>query len=64
MSQVEFVGVFSEIVRGWRVEVMVGEGESEERAREGLVEVMRDSAPRITLQMKRPRDVVLRFVRR
>jgi len=64
MSQVEFVSVFCEIVRGWHVEAVERAGETGEQARERLREVMVDSSPRITLQMNRPRDAVLRFVKR
>jgi len=64
MAQVEFVSVFCEIVRGWRVEGVEEVGESAEDARERLRGVVQDSAPRITLQMNRPKDAVLRFVRR
>jgi len=64
MSQVEFVSVFCEIVRGWRVEAQEEAGESQEQARERLKGVMLDSAPHMTLQMNRPKDAVLRFVKR
>lgn len=64
MSQVEFVSVFCEIIRDWRVEAVEDAGESQEQARERLKAVILDSAPRITLQMNRPRDAVLRFVKR
>jgi len=64
MSQVEFVSVFCELLRDWRIEAHEEAGENQEQARERLKGVMLDSAPRITLQMNRPRDAVLRFVKR
>jgi hypothetical protein len=61
MSQVEFVAVFATIFSRWKVEVVLREGESMEQGRKRVEEVMEDSQSRLTLQMNRPRDVVLRF---
>ena len=64
MAQVEFVGVLFTILRRCRIEVVRSEGESEERAQKRFGDVMQDSQSRLTLQMNRPTDVTLRFVKR
>lgn len=65
MSQVEFVTVFMCVFRRWRVElVRRGPDETEEAARRRAWAVLRDSAPRLTMQMNRPRELEVRFVRR
>lgn len=69
MSQVEFVSVFMTVFARYRVELVVeekGEGtkETPEEARRRVEAVMADSQSRLTLQMNRPRDVRIRFVRR
>lgn len=64
MSQVEFVAVISTIFRSWRVEPITKAGETIALARERLRSVMADSQPMITLQMKKPREVQLRWTRR
>lgn len=64
MSQVEFVAVVLTILRPWRVEPTLKTGETIAMARERLKSVMADSQPMITLQMKRPREVKLKWTRR
>ena len=73
MSQVEFVSVFMSVFRDWRVELVrreVNDGkgglrtETKEQATRRVEDVLADSQSRLTLQMNRPRDVAVRFVRR
>src|SRR5271156_6880238 len=64
MSQVEFVAVFVTLFRRCRVEPALSGGESMEEARQRLIEITKDSQPRLTLQMNRPRDVILKWTRR
>ncbi|KAI4152239.1 MAG: hypothetical protein LQ340_003032 [Diploschistes diacapsis] len=65
MAQVEFVSVFATLLRHVRVEAVVLPGEKGvEEARRRLEGVVADSGPVITVQIRRPRDVVLRWVRR
>lgn len=64
MAQVEFVAVMMTIFRFHKVRPVPRDGETMEMAREKLKGVMADSQPLITLQMKRPRDVVLRWENR
>ena len=64
MAQVEFVSVFFAIVRSFTVEAALKTGENEGQARQRLANVLLDSQPRVTLQMNKPRDVLLRFVKR
>lgn len=64
MSQVEFVAVMLTIFRSWRVEPIIKTGETVDLAREKLKSVMADSQPMITLQMRTPREVKLRWTRR
>ena len=61
MAEVEFVAVMMTIFRSWTVAPVVLSGETTEMARERLMRIMADSQPRITLQMNRPKDVVLRW---
>jgi cytochrome P450 len=64
MSQVEFVAVVMTLFRTCRAEPVLAGGESMETARKRLIETTQDSQPRLTLQMNRPQDVKLRWVRR
>ena len=64
MAQVEFVGVMSTLLRRCKVEVVVRKDESVDHARRKLVDTMEDSQSKLTLNMNRPREVRLRFVRR
>ena len=64
MSQVEFVAVVAEACRTYRVELVKREGEGAEECRRRYEGLVRDSQPVVTLQMKRPREVRLRWVRR
>lgn len=64
MSQVEFCTVFMTIFRKYRVEVALEEGETAEMGHERVRKTIRDSFPRLTMQMNRPKQVQLRFVKR
>lgn len=64
MSQVEFVSVFMTIFKSCRIEPALQGGETMDQAQERYKGIMRDSQPLITLQMKKPRDVKLRWTRR
>ncbi|KAK1994420.1 cytochrome P450 [Colletotrichum falcatum] len=64
MSQVEFVSVLATLFRRCAVGPAPRAGESEERARRRLAELTRDSQPVLTLQMRRPDEVRLRWTRR
>jgi cytochrome P450 len=64
MSQVEFVSVFTQILREYKIEVVLKDGESPDMGRRRAEEVMNDSAPKLTMQMSRPQDLNLRFVAR
>jgi cytochrome P450 len=64
MSQVEFIGVIRAIFSDWRVEILQNEGETKESARERFAKTVADSSPRVTLQLVRPQDAVLRWVKR
>ncbi|GKT86482.1 cytochrome P450 [Colletotrichum tofieldiae] len=64
MSQVEFVTVIATLFRKCTAEPVPKKGESMEQARQRLLALTQDSQPIVTLQMKRPKDVHLRWTRR
>ncbi|GKT51938.1 putative cytosine deaminase [Colletotrichum spaethianum] len=64
MSQVEFVTVIATLFRKCTAEPVPRKGESMEQARQRLLDLTQDSQPIVTLQMKRPKDVLLRWTRR
>lgn len=68
MSQVEFVSVFLTIFRRWRVELVRkdvgGRRETMEETVKRAKAAMMDSQSRLTLQMNKPKEVKVRFVRR
>ena len=64
MAQVEPPGTVRQIFSSWRVEVVAKQGESAEMARERLRRVVEGSQPKITLQVRDPREVILRWVER
>lgn len=61
-SQVEFVAVMAALFRTHRVRPVLREGETEAQARERVQSVVEDSAVRMTLQMKDPGRVKVRWV--
>ncbi|OAQ58893.1 cytochrome P450 monooxygenase [Pochonia chlamydosporia 170] len=64
MSQVEFVTVIATLFQACTVDPVIPSGGTIEQAREGLVQLMMDSQPRLTLQMNKPEDVFLKWSRR
>jgi len=64
MAQVEFVAVMRAIFSQWKVEVAERDGETQEDARKRLARTVADSSPKLTIQMVRPQDAVLRWVKR
>lgn len=64
MSHVELVAIFTTVLRKYKVEVVIEDGESEDEARNRGKSVLKDSQNRLTLQMNRPNDVKLIFVER
>ena len=64
MAQVEFVAVVREICSNYRVETVRLPGETEKDARERLKVIVEDSEQRLAMRIRRPREVVLRFLKR
>ncbi|KAJ9615390.1 hypothetical protein H2200_001465 [Cladophialophora chaetospira] len=64
MAQVEFVTVFMTIFGRYRCEAVRRQGESDEEVKSRIEAIMKDSAPKLTLQMTRNRDLQLRWVER
>jgi hypothetical protein len=58
------VAVIQTIFSKWRVEVVQKAGETKEAAREKLMDIVADSSPKLTLQIDRPQDVALRWMKR
>jgi len=63
-SQVEFVAVIAKLLSGHTIEVVKNSSETEEQARERVISVVRDSEAKLTLRMRRPESVKLKFVKR
>lgn len=61
MAQVEFVAVMFAVFRRARASPVVRGSETKKMAAERLKTLMQDSQPRITLQMNKPKEVVLRW---
>ncbi|OAA59773.1 Cytochrome P450 [Niveomyces insectorum RCEF 264] len=64
MSQVEFVAAVATLFWRCRVQPVCRDGETLAHARRRLVGLTQDSQPRLTLQMKRPDEVEVQFIRR
>ncbi len=64
MSQVEFVSVFMTLFGRYRCEAVRLEGEGDEDVEARIEGIMRDSAPKLTLQMTRNRDLKIKWVKR
>lgn len=64
MSQVEFVSAIMTIFRSCSVEPVLEDGETIGRGREKLLDLLQDSQPVLTLQINRPKEVRLRWMRR
>lgn len=64
-AQVEFVGVMATLFRNHRVRPVLKEGETPEDGRKRLMRMAGDSAlTAITLQMRNPQSVSLRWIRK
>lgn len=64
MSQVEFMAVIMTLFRRCTVEPVPEPGQSMQQARQGLLDLMEDSQPLLTLQMNRPHDLRLKWQKR
>lgn len=64
MSQVEFVAVIATLFSRCTAEAMPRRGQSMEHAKRYLLELMQNSQPVLTLQMKNPKDVHIKWVKR
>lgn len=64
MSQVEFVSVIATLVSKCKVVPVELDGEDTAKARERLTKVMEDSETRLTLQIKKPEEVYLKWLGR
>lgn len=64
MAQVEFVDVIREIFAHCKVETVERPHETSEMARKRLEAIVEDSQLKITLQIRKPNNVVLRWVKR
>ncbi|KAI6350833.1 hypothetical protein MCOR25_010348 [Pyricularia grisea] len=64
MAQVEFVSVMMMLFGRCSVEPIPKDGESLEQARKRILVLTEDSQPVLTLQMNRPRDIRLKWMRR
>lgn len=62
-AQVEFVAVLTTLLWGWKIEVIMEEGEGEREAKERVEKVMLDTVLDVTLWMNRPETVKLRRVK-
>ena len=63
-SQVEFVAVVAVLFGRYKVYPVLLEGESSENAKERILKTIEKSHVEITLQMKNPRSVALKWTRR
>jgi cytochrome P450 len=63
-SQVEFVAVIAKLLGEHTIEVVPNSKETEEQARARVLSVVRNCDVKLTLQMKRPESVKLKFVKR
>lgn len=61
---VEFVSVIAVLLWKHRIEASPRAGETTEQARERVYQVVEDSATHFTLQMRDPKSVGLRFVKK
>jgi cytochrome P450 len=64
MSQVEFVAVIATLFHRCSARPIAREGESTELARERLLNLLQDSQPVLTLQLNRPEDLHIDWVKR
>ena len=64
MSQVEFVSVFMTLFGRYRCEAVRLPREDDDDVKARIERVMRNSAPKLTLQMTRNRDLKIKWVKR
>ena len=64
MAQVEFVAVMLAMFSAYKLSPVLQPEEKFSMAQKRLQEIMTDSQPRITLEMNRPKDVILRWEKR
>jgi hypothetical protein len=64
MAQVEFLSVIFTLFRQATVRPAIREGETAEMAAERTLKAVKDSLPRLTLQMNNPTDVDLIWSKR
>ena len=64
MAQVEFVAVIRAVFARWRIEPVAKPGQSLDDARKHLQWMIKDSQPKVTLNLRNPQDAVFRFVKR
>jgi cytochrome P450 len=62
MAQVEFVATFATLFRSGRCEVITGEQETQLEAKKRIEDMMADSVLRLTMQMKHPEKLKLRWI--
>lgn len=64
MAQVKSIGTIRRMFAGWHIEVVAGESVTREMAGGRLRVFVNESQPKVRLQVRDPRQVVLRWVRR
>lgn len=64
MSQVEFLSVMWNVFLEYRVDPALRDGESLEDARKRLQDMINDSQPLLTLRIRNPKSVVLKWTKR
>ena len=64
MAQVEFVATVRQVLSSWRIEPAQRPGESREAASKRLRELVADSQPQVSQQLRHPERVSLRFTKR
>lgn len=64
MAQVEFLSVIYSIFSSHRAEAVLEAGETKEMGKQRVLKVVEDSMPKLTLQMNRPEDLKVRWVKR
>ena len=64
IAQVEFVAIIRAIFSEQKIEVAKRDGETQEVAKKRLTKTVADSSPKLTMQIVRPQDAVLRCVKR
>ena len=64
MAQVEFVTVMATVFSKCRVEPATNQGETLEAARTRFIDIVKDTMLRLTMQVTRPEELVMRFIKR